>query len=400
MINFLVVFLLTILFPSSAEVLEIEVDKAEAEYVYNLSKVDSLNQQLEPSVGGRSIVFELKPTPLLSSVLEQGKELYDKNSIDYTHYVGDVNRVKSNLQELKEFIEGNETNKYVIFTEVNQTAYEKFKSGEISINQLKLFSGKTVVKDSETMLFTDKEVFVPIPVSISNDDHLKFLDLVKRTENSLNRVADIRDLNVEVAELSSLSEAELDSIKESLPREIYVFEKMKRITSDMPSLAEYKNGQIGSEMLCELNFAPDYRVYCPMAKALELLNEDYKRDLGSDLKITSAYRDYNYQAMLYANDGGTGFVARPGYSLHGAGCAIDVASLNGGFIDWDEEGKVWLDENGYKYGLMQKEWQSRTSSVPEPWHYEFFTTVKETGPLSLITRAPILDVEVDLPKSP
>lgn len=381
-------------------VIKLQVDKAEAEYIYNLSTVDSLNQQLSPNPEMMRVVFELNPSDSLEKMLADGKEYIDKKDIDYSNYVGNVNAVKNNLKNLDEFLTAKSiTNKYVIFNDVNPDDFNEMKKDGLSINRLKSISDKVVVKSSDTMLFTGDEIFIPLEIEASKTDLEEFDLLLNKIDKSIESIANLDDLNVEFADISVLSEEQLDSIKNSLPRDVYVFEKMKKITADMPSLAGYQNGKIGSEVLCELTFAPGYEVYCPMAKALDLLNEDYKRDLGTDLKITSAYRDYNLQSYLYANDGGTGFVAPPGRSLHGAGCAIDVAAANGGFIGWDEAGKVWLDENGYKYGLMQKQWQSRNSSTPEPWHYEFFTVVEDTGGLSLITREPTLkDVVVDLPQ--
>lgn len=126
-------------------------------------------------------------------------------------------------------------------------------------------------------------------------------------------------------------------------------------------------------------------------KALEAMREQYKQDTGKDLGITSGYRDVNLQRILYKEYldrlKRPPQVAKPGFSLHNSGLAIDLTtgqvynnkfenlglkgqgSKNEAFTAVQNEnfGEVakWLSINSEKFGFV---WAG--FSFRELWHYE------------------------------
>ena len=106
------------------------------------------------------------------------------------------------------------------------------------------------------------------------------------------------------------------------------------------------------------------------------------------LLISTAYRSYSYQKVLYngyvASEGQTQAdtqSARPGYSEHQTGLAVDIRAKSGkcpieqcfGNLP---EGK-WLAANAYKYGFLlryPKDKESVTGYEYEPWHFRYVGT--------------------------
>lgn len=121
------------------------------------------------------------------------------------------------------------------------------------------------------------------------------------------------------------------------------------------------------------------------ARALEELFDD-ALDEGITLYATSGFRSYSTQKAIFERKLGTmsekaanASVAKPGYSEHQTGFAMDVeghSSLGSGLIqDFGEtpEGK-WLAENCHKYGFIIRYPKGKTDItgyVYEPWHIRY-----------------------------
>lgn len=115
-----------------------------------------------------------------------------------------------------------------------------------------------------------------------------------------------------------------------------------------------------------------------------MVNAARQQDVALDLQ--SGYRSYEFQSRLYNNfieqqgkSYADSYSARPGYSEHQTGLAIDFGSTSNPscniqkcFAETDE-GK-WLAENAYKYGFILRYplgKESITGYGYEPWHYRF-----------------------------
>jgi len=110
--------------------------------------------------------------------------------------------------------------------------------------------------------------------------------------------------------------------------------------------------------------------------------EDAKKD-NVYFIITTAYRDYNFQSVLYNNyvnsDGVANadtYSARPGYSEHQFGYSFDLSNkdyADFGEFEYTNEYK-WLQENAYKYGFIMrypKDKEYITGYQFESWHYRY-----------------------------
>ncbi len=87
---------------------------------------------------------------------------------------------------------------------------------------------------------------------------------------------------------------------------------------------------------------------------------------GIALQVNSAFRTMQEQEALYgAYEAGTGnLAARPGYSNHQGGIAVDIA------VSGLPRTYAWLEQNGARFGFKR--------TVPsEAWHWEYRPT--ETG---------------------
>jgi len=94
----------------------------------------------------------------------------------------------------------------------------------------------------------------------------------------------------------------------------------------------------------------------------------------------SGYRSYNYQKTLYNNyvaqDGFAAaetYSARPGYSEHQTGLAMDITNKNG-FIEKSDKEYTWLIKNSYKYGFILRYPEKKdkiTGYMYEEWHYRY-----------------------------
>ena len=133
--------------------------------------------------------------------------------------------------------------------------------------------------------------------------------------------------------------------------------------------------------------AENMRVSVQMASNLSLLFKSAKL-AGFNLMLSSGYRSYAYQKDVY-----NGLVktlgksvadrqsARPGYSEHQTGLAVDVAPTSGTCdlnvcFGQTPEGK-WLANNAYKYGFIIRyplNAESITGYEYEPWHLRYIGT--------------------------
>jgi len=102
-----------------------------------------------------------------------------------------------------------------------------------------------------------------------------------------------------------------------------------------------------------------------------------------NFKITTAYRDYNFQSILYNNylrkDGkelADTYSARPGYSEHQLGYSFDLTNTNySTFEEFENTNEYkWLLENAHKYGFIlryPKDKEYITGYQFESWHYRY-----------------------------
>lgn len=118
-------------------------------------------------------------------------------------------------------------------------------------------------------------------------------------------------------------------------------------------------------------------------KAFDKMQEDAKKD-GVSIVLQSGYRSYDYQVntynqwkSLYGKKEADKISARPGYSEHQTGMAIDIngkhgCTLNVCFANTPEG--EWIKQNAYKYGFIiryPKNEKNITGYDYEPWHLRY-----------------------------
>lgn len=114
----------------------------------------------------------------------------------------------------------------------------------------------------------------------------------------------------------------------------------------------------------------------------EKLSEDSIKN-NTPVYGQSAYRAYEVQKYLYKNEienygkeTAEKNVARPGYSEHQTGLAIDVSSTKDGNMLQFENTKSydWMVNNAHKYGFIlryNKNKENIHGYINEPWHYRY-----------------------------
>lgn len=104
------------------------------------------------------------------------------------------------------------------------------------------------------------------------------------------------------------------------------------------------------------------------------------RQDGITLIVSTSFRDYEKQTRLYESavrQNGEAvadtLTARPGYSEHQTGLALDIFTR--GDKNFEEtEAYAWLKENCYQYGFIERYPQDSeeiTGFSFEPWHYRY-----------------------------
>ncbi len=126
----------------------------------------------------------------------------------------------------------------------------------------------------------------------------------------------------------------------------------------------------------------DFRIYSSLKEMFEAAKED-----GVNLRISSAYRSRFEQNKIlakkisaYEHDGfshkkaekeALKWVAKPGYSEHETGLAVDI---NRKGRTSSKVAYKWLSDNGYKYGFIKRYPNNKkdiTGISNEPWHYRY-----------------------------
>ncbi|MDD2378235.1 MAG: M15 family metallopeptidase [Bacilli bacterium] len=104
--------------------------------------------------------------------------------------------------------------------------------------------------------------------------------------------------------------------------------------------------------------------------------------LGYKIIVVSAFRDYKYQYDLhneYIKVKGAQYAelcsARPGYSEHQTGLAIDVMGSNNDYNLFEESIEFnWMRNNAHRYGFILRYPYDKTDITGykyEPWHYRY-----------------------------
>ncbi len=123
------------------------------------------------------------------------------------------------------------------------------------------------------------------------------------------------------------------------------------------------------------------RLLKPAKIAFEQLSEKAKEDNLNIIAI-STYRSYDYQRLLYNKyvqiDGiekADTYSARPGYSEHQTGLAVDVSNKTLSYTEFENtEEFQWMQKHAHEYGFIlrfPKGKEQETGYQYEAWHYRY-----------------------------
>lgn len=140
----------------------------------------------------------------------------------------------------------------------------------------------------------------------------------------------------------------------------------------IPNNLQIVNSKYSSKTLKLVDYAKE--AFEEMAEAA--LSQNYT------IRAMSSYRDYAYQNTLYNNyakrdgvEAADTYSARPGYSEHQTGLAVDVDNGKIYFTNFENTEEFnWMQKNAYKYGFIlrfPKDKVLETGYQYESWHYRY-----------------------------
>lgn len=133
-----------------------------------------------------------------------------------------------------------------------------------------------------------------------------------------------------------------------------------------PDLSRYANGRLPGSTLCDLPGPSAERLRADAAVAFVRLAAGYQAAFGEPICVTDGYRTLAEQVQLRRTK--PRFAARPGFSEHGWGLAVDLSC---GVQSFRTDRHAWLVQNAQRFGWSLPDWAARGGSRPEPWHWEF-----------------------------
>ena len=345
MIIIIILFIL-ILFDKNDDNLEsIGYSKLEIEELEKLSK-EELN-----------IIYKYNYNSNLIYIIES--ENYNKDKLDlymnYTLKNIDIDYLKIfNLINHENFKEKN-IDKYISYL-------KNYNNIDGIIKYVNDYSDYDIKLDTTTLSFISEKYFI--------------IDYLDRYLNYYNS-----NKNLEYKEI-------VTRINSNLDYEFYTDSKEANISKDMYTLVNKYN-------YLDENYTPENLVTITgkyardKAELVEIAYENFIKmaDAASKenltIKITTGYRSYNFQSILYNNyvkaDGvknADTYSARPGYSEHQLGYSADLTNANNvSFDDFENTDEYnWLQNNAYKYGFIlryPKDKEYITGYIFESWHYRY-----------------------------
>lgn len=143
-------------------------------------------------------------------------------------------------------------------------------------------------------------------------------------------------------------------------------EEAARLAALAAEAARYGNGRIPGHLLAPLPWSPHNVLRADAAARLTRLNDAFRAAFGTDLGVTDSYRSYGDQVAVKRKRGF--WAARPGYSNHGFGVAVDLGT---GVASFGTAQYRWMKEHAPAYGWVHPDWAEPGGRKPEPWHWEF-----------------------------
>lgn len=209
------------------------------------------------------------------------------------------------------------------------------------------------------------------------DKKIKYFDMNKldryiEYKNNNTKLSDEQiiknvNMNLDKEKYIDIQEAINKNTEEILVNKYYYLDK-----NYIPNDLEELNLEYSREGMKLVNIAK---------KAFEKLHKEAKKD-NMNIIVMSSYRSYEYQETLYNNyvkkdgkENADTYSARPGFSEHQTGLAVDVYNQKTSYTEFENTKEfTWMQNNAYKYGFIlrfPKDKENETGYQYESWHYRY-----------------------------
>ncbi len=321
---------------------------------YNQLEINEINKLTKSEI---DIISKYKYNSNLIYIITSNN--YDSNKLDlymkYTEKYKDIDYLKIfELINHKDFNE-KKINDYI-------EIIKKYNTVNGSINYVNNYKDSNIKLNETTLSFLNEKYFIEEYLDryieyYNTHKNLEYSEIVKRVNSNIDK------------------EFYTDSKKADTSKGMYTLvNKFYYLDSDYVSEDIINTEPKYSRDTAKLNKTA-YENFVKMADAAK------KENLT--IKITTAYRNYNFQSILYnnyvKNDGvkaADTYSARPGYSEHQLGYSTDLT--NGNNISFDKfettDEFKWLQKNAYKYGFILRFPKGKdylTGYMYESWHYRY-----------------------------
>lgn len=267
---------------------------------------------------------------------------------------------------------------------------DKYKNEYKDIVLVEQNNFKDIVKTFLEKGYSGKEINYILKLSNKNIQKLKSISY-----QSLDNYYNIANFNVDNTQ-------RYNKYKENNPKYDYKdIVTRVNINLDLPVYTDTKTASDGNDLLVLVNkynslpkgYSPSDLVYVSGAygnevpfrsvlkESFEKLQKAMKDEVNVEIKPTTAYRSEAFQTTLYNNyvakDGkekADTYSARPGFSEHQTGLAIDLKNTALNNARLTDENYKWLEENCYKYGFIirfPKDKEDITGYQFENWHIRY-----------------------------
>ncbi|WP_408639069.1 D-alanyl-D-alanine carboxypeptidase family protein [Nocardiopsis endophytica] len=304
----------------------------------------------------------------LAEQAEQAKDDLEKATEDYTEREKDLDAAQEELVSTLHELQQTELKLGDMREPLSQmasTLYQQPDAGALGLMTSGTIQQDLRVDSYVSKLSEDKDALI--------EEANKLRDRqVELTNEAQNLQAETQLARVELkSDLKDLKEQSEESTKkltqELEDRGLDVDAYMAGVECD-PSKGEqassYPNGLLPQGALCELPQGGEFLRADAAVDFMEM-NQAYADEFGSQMCLTSSYRDLPNQQRVYAEQP-PGNAAVPGTSNHGWGLAVDIC---GGVQNQGSAQFNWLEANSQKWGWFHPQWAY--SNPFEPWHWEY-----------------------------
>lgn len=219
----------------------------------------------------------------------------------------------------------------------------------------------------------------------------KYIDITNFNANNIKRYEDYQKTHKDLA-LDKI----ITYVNINLDKKFYTdveTETPTDYTTIVNKFHKLDNDYIPDNLVTVFDNKLGYKMVDVAEKAYEKFIEAATND-GFTFVSTTAYRSYSFQNTLYTNyvksDGqelADTYSARPGYSEHQLGLAVDLDDPNYDGERLNDKDYEWVLNNSYKYGFIVRyphDSEKITGYIEEPWHIRYLgvelaTKVHESG---------------------